>query len=303
MNNENKKSNNLLLWIIIILLIILIGIGGVLVYTSYSDDVNTNINNYVNENNKVEEDNNKNEDLENDTDKDEVIVENLNLNSDLINIIVKKIDFFNRGEFNYTQIDDNDEKFGILYKNDKLLIKDLPAEIRMGYVVDNFDLETEAEYGGVNDYGVVKYIINNDKFKQKYFQLMGKDVNYEPVVYDYICPSPTIENGNIIFYHGGCGGTWEPPLYKIFKKYTRAEKNNNEVYLYEKIAFVNINLVDDSSEFDIYSDIEHTNLIANSVKNENEIFSSKYINKFSEYKYTFKLEDGNYIFHSVEKVK
>lgn len=307
MMNENKNKGNVLLIIIIVLLVVLISIGGVLIYKSYSDieQNNNNINNDVNdkeENPNIDENNNS----ENSNNKDENVIKNLNMDSDLVDMINKKIEFFNRTEFDYTLFDNIDDKFGILYKKDKLLIKDLPAEIRMSYVVESFDLKTEAEFEGINDYGVSKYIINEDKFKQRYFKLLGNDVNYEPVEYSYMCPGVSIENGNIITSVDGCGGTWGPH-YEIYKKYTKAEKNNNEIYLYEKIAFVNIKFVDYSNDydvsFDIYSDIKHSKPIANNVINEKEIFSSKYIDKFSEYKYTFKLEDGNYIFYSVEKVK
>lgn len=285
------KSNNgkiILGFVIGLLVMAVIGMAGYIIY-----DKN---NNKVNDNNQLENNNNIN-DENNSSIKEEIKVEDLNINSDLINMIIKKISYFNTIEFTHSEMGKSGNLFGILYKKDKLLIKDLPADIRMDYVISSFDLENEAEFDGVN-----KYTIYNDKFKEKYIELMGKNVNLELVSYDWKCPNPTFEDDNIIIMMG-CGGTWGP-AYQIYKKYIRAEKVNNEIYLYEKIAVVDQNSLDEFNKLDVYSDLEHNNLVANNVEEtEKEIFSSKYIDKYLEYKYTFKLEDGNYIFYSIEKIK
>lgn len=297
MRNENKNKGNVLLIIIIVLLVVLISIGGVLVYRSYSNNNGANSNNINNDVNDKEENPNidENNNSENSNNKDENVIKNLNMDSDLVDIIVNKLNYFSRIEFNHSEMGSSGGRFGLLYKKDKLLIKDLPAEIRMDYVVESFDLENDAKFDGIN-----KYTIDKDKFKNKYIELMGRNVNIELVNYDWKCPGATIDDNNIIILMA-CGETWGP-AYQIYKKYTKAEKNTDEIYLYEKISIVDQNSFDESNKVDVYSDLEHNKLVANNVE-ETEIFSSKYIDKFSEYKYTFKLEDGNYIFYSVEKVK
>lgn len=320
MNNEN--DNNLLLYIIIILLIILVGIGGVLIYKSCSDkDINNNYNDNVNENDKVEENDDKNNNLIEDNDNFEKdnngnsagkdvenknnVLEQISLDDNLIKKIIEDLNPFNALTFIHSTDSYVGERFGILYKKDKLLIKDLPANVRMHYVIGNMNLERDAQFDGIN-----KYYVSKDKFKMLYHQLLGKDVIYEPVGYDYNCPPVFVEGDNIIIGYG-CGDTSGPGYY-IKHKYISAEKYDEKLNLYVRVAL--IEEIDSDvlmDKINIYSDLTHNNLVAGNVDRNDDIFSINYLDNYPLYKYTFKYNDNgdgvkdykDYYFYSVEKVK
>ena len=133
MNNENKNNRNVLLYIIIILLIILIGIGGVLVYRSYSDKDIDNSNNIQDNDNQVNANNKDNSDDDN---EDEVI------KKDLYDKLIRYLNFKdNAYDFWYSETKNFSDSFGVLYKKDKVLIKDLSDEFKMFYVINNVECD------------------------------------------------------------------------------------------------------------------------------------------------------------------
>ena len=104
----------------------------------------------------------------------------------------------------------------------------------------------------------------------------------------------------------------------VYKKVVKAEKDDNNLYVYEKRAFYEIGKIVSDSEADgmpvveinYYKDSAKTELIETlqgihvTVLNpyyeqKNEITWDKY----DTYKYTFKIKDGNYYFEKFEKAK
>ena len=81
----------------------------------------------------------------------------------------------------------------------------------------------------------------------------------------------------------------------------KAEKTNNEIYLYEIVTSENEVEEQSTGVKHFYTDINQTTKIASNLTVDEVL--KKYEDKLSQYKYTFKLEDGNYYFYSVERVK
>ena len=97
----------------------------------------------------------------------------------------------------------------------------------------------------------------------------------------------------------------------VFKKYEKAEKVEDTLFIYEKRAFYNIDYV--TKKVNYYSDFDKTQLVESKnakigedplgngapVEQKEEISWDSY----NTYKYSFKLIDGTYYFQSVELVK
>lgn len=285
---EEKKKSNGLLVIVIVLLVILIGVGDVIIYQNYQ-------NNNTKDNNDELVD--KNDDTNNDNDAFKGNeTESIGIDSELVKILVDKLSAFDDFAFTYLYPgSSSNKKFGILYKQDKLLAENLPIDVKTYLVSANLYSEKRDTIGGYE----CEYRISNEEFKDQYYKLFGKGTTYEIVEFNFSLPILWFQDGEIII--GACGGDTRGPGYFIYRKFVKAEKTDGELYLYEKVAFADeTDEVFDENVF--YSDVEYTNKIIEGVSEE-EIFSSKYIDKLPEYKYTFKLEDGNYYFESVERVK
>ena len=292
--NEEKKKGNGLLVVVIILLVVLIGVGGVLIYQ-----------NYQNKNNELQDveitDKNNENKLENNDSGSSEINDNslvtIDIDSELVNLLINKLEPLDDFAFRYLYPDNSyyaESKFGIMYKLDRLLAENLPVDVKSYLVAAELYSEKEED----TDF-VCEYKLTVEAFREEYYNFFGKNANYEIVAYDFALPLLRFQGDEIII--GSCGGDTRGPGYFIYSKYIRAEKNKSEIYLYEKVAFADEReeVVD---KYNFYSDVEYTKMIIDDVSEE-EIFSSKYIDKLPEYKYTFKLEDGNYYFYSVERVK
>ena len=185
-------------------------------------------------------------------------------------------------------IDDNGE---FIYHNTKQsFVKDIPNYTKMQLMIEYIC--------GV--WSGKEYQIEEEKFKEVYHQLFGKNTEYNYEDYNNGCDYMS-KKGNIIELGSGeCG---DNSMIQIFRHLYKAEKNNNELYMYEKTAF-NFNR-------GLYKDYEHNELISKDfdydelLNNiwENNTFG-EYEDKASTYKYTFKPnDDGTYYFYSVELVK
>lgn len=81
---------------------------------------------------------------------------------------------------------------------------------------------------------------------------------------------------------------------KASDRIIKVEKENNNYIVYAKIFFNNANF--------IYKDYAGKNVIYEATIENNFIFDDN-LDKFDTYKYTFKIDNGNYTFVSLEKIK
>lgn len=289
-----KKNINVLL---IVFLLIIVIVEGFIIYEGYNNkEINVDCINNSNINNNS---NNIDSNDENNTNNQIILKDSIIYLKEISDLIVMLKPFDNPW---YTIDGYYDDLYGILYKKDKTLIKDLPADVKTHFVLENMNIH-DVQFDKDSDY----YYIDNFDFKEKYHELMGENIKYDISGYDR-CSPVSIKNNQIRFRHAiaGCGDSYGGT--PIYKKIVNVEKNGNDIYLYEKVAITSDLKTNEKDEWvvNVYSDVNHNNIIQSEMKEddiENEIFSSNYINKLPMYKYTFKLENDSYIFYSVEKVK
>ncbi len=88
-----------------------------------------------------------------------------------------------------------------------------------------------------------------------------------------------------------CGGSCGPQT--TYKK-VKEEENNGVLKIYVKVVFIDKNLTN------FYSDFNKTKLIGKAPEDGN---IESYFDKGSDYQFTFRNEDGNYVFVSSEPIK
>lgn len=153
-----------------------------------------------------------------------------------------------------------------------------------------------------------------DLIVNKYF---GKDNLYEDTSINMgPCAVELRYNSNLGIYKlysgSSCGGNGSL-IYGYYSKIINIEKNDKDIYLYEKVLYTNINTTDNISIVNIY-DIDDGTLVGNesynsdfSIEEADKItyeYFKKYDEKLREYKYTFKQdEEGDYYFYSIEMIK
>lgn len=285
-----NNTNKLLIVIIILLSLLVIGLGGYFVYTNID---NPNENNEQTETENKEENKNKDENTK---------VESISIYSQTVQDAMKKIEPITCESDNvafcyYEEV--KGEYYGLLYRNNKLLAKDLSTKIKLDLAARNIERE---QYTPIEN-SCIKSVSENI-FIQKYHDIFGKSSTYQwvdnseqpyPFIYSH-------KKDNRV-YTKSCGGDSMGPGHLIITELSYAEKMDDELYIYELMAVISSKENEEKAK--VYNDLDEKNLITSdlfSVVNSQELFG-KYANKLSEYKYTFKLEDGNYYFYSVEKVK
>ena len=135
-----------------------------------------------------------------------------------------------------------------------------------------------------------------DEMNKAIKKYLGKDYNFDPTAIDYkgsSCPQYNYDNSTKTFtkQQTTCGGTCGPiPSYKIVK----AVDTDGVLELDTKVVFVSLN----EGKNGYYSDYAKTNKVGTFEDNIDSLSD-----KGSDYKFTFKLEDGNYVFVSSEPIK
>lgn len=152
------------------------------------------------------------------------------------------------------------------------------------------DITTQKAYriAETDYYNSGKDSISLDEFTKTVQKYLGKDYNFNPadgmgkdkcMSYVYSAASKAFNKQET-----ACGGTCGPRTnYKLVK----AVDTDGTLVLSAKVIF--------ASSDGFYSDYAKTNKIGSFEENNETLFS-----KGSDYKFTFKLEDGNYVFVSSE---
>lgn len=131
-------------------------------------------------------------------------------------------------------------------------------------------------------------------------ETFGKDYQFEHKNYSS-CPMYSYDaaTGNYNFVGSACGGTCGPTN---IKEIVKAIKKDQTLEIYIRVIFSNPEI----AEGERYSYCKDSNLeqIVGYLSYEDRIYNEEQVtdlvSKGSLYKFTFKLEDGNYVFYSSE---
>ncbi len=286
MNEETKKNWIIALLTIIIVLLITLIILVIFQSKKANDNTNTNQNYNSGETKKTPDEPKK-------TPVPVTKEEELALSDPTVQKLVNKITpLKNYPSFTYYNPEYPSKYFALLYKEDTLYSKDIPAKVKSLLTVRNTNYKNEEAISGC------EYKVKEETLQKSYQELFGQNTTYELAEYNEWMPLLRKEKTEWIV--GACGGDTQGPGYNIYSKMIRSTKKDDEIYLYEAITLADETDMDNQTNtFDFYSDINHSNLIANTTKEQ--IFES-YLTSLPKYKYTFKLENNNYYFYKIEKV-
>ena len=187
------------------------------------------------------------------------------------------------GNYNIKNISDEDKLKSVikLMENDGLI---------KGSCEKDRDVIT---YDKLNEYlnsfnSKVLNIESNEKYNEDIIKSLTKKYGSEVYSLDYYY--------NIEFKNNGLdisGPCTETDKIKASDRIIKVEKENNNYIVYAKIYFNNANF--------IYKDYAGKDVIYQATIENNFIVDDN-LDKFDTYKYTFKIDNGNYTFVSLEKI-
>ena len=228
------------------------------------------------------------------------------------NNVVKKQNIIDKNSNEYKEaekvLNSFEKEFKISYKNlynGNYNIKNISDEDKLKSVIkfmendglikssceNNRDIIT---YDKLNEYlnsfnSKVLNIESNEKYNEDIIKSLTKKYGSEVCSLDYYY--------NIEFKNNGLdisGPCTETDKIKASDRIIKVEKENNNYIVYAKIFFNNANF--------IYKDYAGKDVIYEATIENNFIVDDN-LDKFDTYKYTFKIDNGNYTFVSLEKIK
>lgn len=266
MSNSNGRKEKNSVWKIIILLILMIGC-----FTSGY---------FINDILKAETNNEKIQDKEETKDEQLEEKESIGTNYEITDDrFANLIDNLLKGARNYSLCESLE-----IFVNDKKVETKYISNLVAYHIVE------------INEFYQKKDSFTLDEMNSAIKKYFDKDYMFNPNNIDYnsqSCPQYNYDNNTKIFnkQQAACGGTCGPTTsYKLEK----AVDTDGILELSIKVVFVSTNEGKDG----YYSDYQKTNQIG-ILFNDN--IDSLY-SKDSNYKFTFKLEDGNYVYVSSEPV-
>ncbi len=269
---EEKKSNGLVV-VAIILSLIIGGIGGYFLTTNFLSK--NEINNESNTSNENKTTENKNITVYSTADpKVSKLIDNLIIAYDdiIMSCTVGIWEFAN---------------------DKKIETKDISS-------VDAFEMVDK--YEDLNKDGK----ITSDEIEKSIQKILGKDFKFDSNVNIQKCGGASYDPKTKELYYGSdqCGGDCgfrysAMPFYKLVKAVD-----------IDGILEIELKAIFENENKKIYSDYSKKNLIATYDEENNQFLNSKkevisldeLLNKGSDYKFTFKSEDGNYVFVSSEPI-
>ena len=187
------------------------------------------------------------------------------------------------GNYNIKNISDEDKLKSVikLMENDSLIKsscekdRDVIAYDKLNEYLNSFNSK-------------VLNIESNEKYNEDIIKSLTKKYGSEVYSLDYYY--------NIEFKNNGLdisGPCTETDKIKASDRIIKVEKENNNYIVYAKIFFNNANF--------IYKDYAGKDVIYEATIENNFIVDDN-LDKFDTYKYTFKIDNGNYSFVSLEKI-
>lgn len=188
------------------------------------------------------------------------------------------------GNYNIKNISDEDKLISVikLMENDGLI----KSSCEKDRDVITYDILNEY----LNSFNSkVLNIESNEKYNEDIIKSLTKQyTNNEVILLDYY---------SIILKNNGLDISMpctETDKIKASDRIIKVEKENNNYIVYAKIFFNNANF--------IYKDYAGKDVIYQATIENNFIVDDN-LDKFDTYKYTFKIDNGNYTFVSLEKIK
>lgn len=317
MKEYNEKRSNLGLKIcLVVLSILVIGLSGFIVYDKFISENNNQ--------NKTEE-KDKNNATPTPTNNPIVQVEEVNLQNDTVKEVLKKfipeISIFGYGKY---AVDSGRNTADLYYHSkDSQLAVNLSAKLKkiiLGNTLDYYYVDHNKDL--IDGYLLQKNF-SKSELDNVYHKLFGSQATPLSDYSSDSCPSITSNGDASYTFHGNCDGGLGTPGYHtaIITQFYKAEKTTDELYLYELVGYPKYDNENNSQaiyslddDFTVYKDFDLTTKTSGTNKklhDENIKFPyanhsynlTKIKEELDSYKYTFKLEDGNYYFYNVEKMK
>ena len=228
------------------------------------------------------------------------------------NNVVNKQNIIDKNSNEYKEaekvLDSFEKEFKISYKNlynGNYSLKNISDEDKLKSVIKFMENDGLIKGSCENDRDIITYdklneylnsfnskvlnIESNEKYNEDIIKTLTKKYGSEVYSLDYYY--------NIEFKNNGLDISMpctETDKIKASDKIIKVEKENNNYIVYAKIFFNNANF--------IYKDYAGKDVIYE-VTIENNFIVDDNLDKFDTYKYTFKMDNGNYSFVSLEKIK
>lgn len=128
--------------------------------------------------------------------------------------------------------------------------------------------------------------------------IFGPTATYTDASATDACPGATYDNASQTYtVVSGCGGTLIP-YYE--KEVVKAVQYSDRIEIEEKALYAVPEMSDETSEVQLKLYTADQETLLDTLSSEEKDILTKYQDKLSTYKYTFKEEDGKYYFDSVE---
>lgn len=268
-------------FLLILLIIIIIGGTGCAVY--YQIDSFNKKNEEAKSNNQQEEKQEK--------------VKELDVNSEQVTNLMKNLNVVN------DYLSTGEQLQGYLYLKDQYDKNEIVDNIKLLIGLNSLDLKNRFQKGNTDELGTVT--LTSEEVRSTIKNIFGPTVIYNDVTKMDACAVGSIafntQSNSYFIIEPSCGGVLNP-FYKT--KVISAKKYSDRIELEEKAIFIKPNGEDSNNiTYNIYKP-NKTDVIAEIVNlaNDSEDEYSQYFDKTNTYKYTFKLENNNYYFESVEKI-
>lgn len=215
---------------------------------------------------------------------------------DIIKNDINNKQFWYIKEIPITNYEKNKAKyFGYLYKQEKISKEQMSDDIKTLLVLKKLNLTTKQ----TNE--TCEQIISESELVTTYQQIFGKNENFK--LPENTTLFPKIQNKeNEIIVNTCSKESIQEKGHTILTKSLNSEKKENELYIYEVATLVEEIEDKENITYNLYKDFEKKEQIASNIA-KSEIFNNDNLQKMQKYKYTFKLEDNNYYFSSIEKVE
>lgn len=235
----------------------------------------------------------------------------LGKNDKINNNVVNKQNIIDKNSNEYKEaekvLDSFEKEFKISYKNlynGNYNLKNISDEDKLKSVIKLMENDGLIKGSCENDRDIITYdklneylnsfnskvlnIESNEKYNEDIIKSLTKKYGSEVYSLDYY--SITLKN-NGLDISMPCT---ETDKIKVSDRIIKVEKENNNYIVYAKIFFNNANF--------IYKDYAGKDVIYEATIENNFIVDDN-LDKFDTYKYTFKIDNGNYSFVSLEKIK
>ncbi len=301
--NVPPKKNNYLYLIIIVVVFLVAVIGGFLFLGS---GVFKEFNKVKND---VEKEIEKKDEIDI-TDKKSNVRE-IDIKSDEVDIVLKK--FITLGLSNARGYITDQEGFestiGIQFSEDwyaqeRLDVDELNIQHLIKTATNNLDTK-KAIFCGNKDDKVGTYSMQEiNTALQKV--IYNKTITLEDIKNNQVEANDVFEvKGNDIYLNLSCDGNCCGPTDITYAKTYKAEKEEDKIYIYQKVAFCKYNKEVKannpsgySSEYNCFKDSKVSDLVETRLEEDNPAWD-----KYNTYKVTFKEVQGNYYFDNYELVK